>query len=233
MIGLVDATIDNFKVNKVIMNITHQEIYSATLSLFGCVLLIPSCILLINPQGVVYLIAVIGLITACLCLILAATIDLYKTYFIQHTTKDIVLIAKARKDITTKIYQILGAGLFFTASVMYLPFLVSKFLLGMTVADLGTWVFRLGSFAYLISSYRNACDLINSVQARGAWFKQDVIIFIAIIAFMLGALFYIAGGVVKQVNIGDPSLMSELWVIGSTAFAVGSFIFFKTTIVNS
>ncbi len=47
---------------------------------------------------------------------------------------------------------------------------------------------------------------------------------------MLGALFYIAGGVIGQMKIGESPLMFELWLIGSLAFAVGSFIILKDVI---
>lgn len=213
------------------MSVLRREIFSISLCFLGCVLLVPSCILLIYPKEFMDL-AILGLIIACLCLTVSAIIDLFEAYFLLDSIKEIVLVNKARRVINTKRYQMLGAGFFLTASLMYLPFLAPKHVLGTTVADLGTWVFRFGSFAYLGSSYRCVGDLMKRVQARGGWLKQDVISLVAICAFMLGSLFYIFGGVVGQMKIGTPSLMPELWVIGSLGFAVGSFIFFKRSVVD-
>lgn len=188
--------------------------YSSFLCFLGCVLLVPSCMLLMYPEKNLGLIAIIGLIVACLCLTIAAAIDLYAAYLLKQSIK-------------TQIYQMLGAIFFLTASIMYLPVLVTYSLLGTTVANLGTWVFRFGSFAYLTASYRNLTHLIKSAQTRKNWRKQDALQLIAIISFIWGALFYIAGGVVGQMKIGAPSLMAELWVMGSVGFALGGFIFLK------
>ena len=97
------------------------------------------------------------------------------------------------------------------------------------MADLSTWVFRFGSIAYLVANFRCAEDVINAVQTRRVWQRQDVINLVAICAFSSGSLFYISGGIVGQLKLGAPSLMLDLWVIGSIGFAIGGSIFFKGT----
>ena len=221
---------NNFRGCK-IMIVLRREIFSISLCFLGCLLLVPSCILLIYPKEFTGL-AIPGLIIACLCLTASAVIDLYEAYFQLYSIKEIALPNKTWQVFYTKCYQMIGAGFFLAASIMYLPSLASKPFIGTTTADLGTWVFRFGSFAYLGSSYRCLGGLIKSVQARGNWLKQDAVSLIAICAFILGSLFYIFGGVVGQMEIGPPSLMPELWVIGSLGFAVGSFIFFKKAVAE-
>lgn len=213
------------------MTVSRGEIYSISFCFLGCVLLVPSCISLIHPvifKGF----AISGLITACVCLTIAAALDLYAAYVLFRSAVGTRLVDTARRTRNTKCYQIFGAGFFLIASLMYLPFLASKSVLGTTITDLGTWVFRFGSFAYLGSNYRCGYDLIKTVQKRGYWLNRDVINFIAICVFILGSLFYIFGGIVEQMKIGDPLLMPELWVIGSISFAIGSFIYFKATIAR-
>lgn len=136
----------------------------------------------------------------------------------------------ARRTFTTKLYLFFGAVFFLVASTLYLPFWASQLIEGKTIAELGTWIFRFGSFAYLVANYRCASNVFNDVRHKKSWRKQDVINLFAICAFMFGSLFYITGGLMGQMNIGPASLMSILWVIGSVGFAIGSAIFLRDAI---
>lgn len=200
--------------------------YSAVLSFFGCVLLVPSCMLLMYPQETYGSPAIVGLIIACSCLTIAAFIDLQQAYFQQRLAKESFLVQQAKRNINTKVYQIIGAIFFLTASFMYLPFLAEKLIFGTTIANLGTWVFRFGSCAYLYSSFSCVQDLLKTVQTEKIWHLHNTVQLIALLSFIWGALFYISGGIVGQLKIGEAALMPKLWITGSLGFALGSCIFF-------
>lgn len=213
------------------MTESHRKVASSLFCFIGCVLLVPSSILLI--RGLTFAdLAVGGFIAACACLTIAAALSLYDAYLDLEKATDEATIDTALQAVYTVLYMFFGAAFFLIGSVMYLPQWGSTHILGTTAADLGTWVFRFGSFAYLGGNYRSACALVNNTQQNGFWRKEDMMVAVGVAAFMLGSLLYIAGGIFGQIKIGDPLLMADLWFLGSCCFAGGSLVFFKLNVCD-
>lgn len=89
-----------------------------------------------NFQG-----GILILICACSYLTLGAMLDIYRTF-----NKDISSLVEK----TNVLFMLIGGVMFLTAAVLYLPTWGNIF--GMTAANCGTWVFRIGSLAYLSGS---------------------------------------------------------------------------------
>ncbi len=206
----------------------NREIVSGALCFLGCVLLVPACWLL-GCSKVFYLGAVVGLIIACSCLVLAAFLEVYPLYISTVNDRN----HSQQQLCYAKHFQLLGASLFLLASCLYLPLIVNRLVLGMSVADYGTWVFRFGSCAYLASSFLCLKTILANVEEKESWLKSEAISVIALICFILGSLFYIAGGVVAQMKINPAWIMAMYWVLGSVGFAVGSFLFLRMMIARN
>jgi len=202
------------------MDESRREIASALLCFLGCVVLVPSSFLLMRGSTVIDL-AVSGFIFACSSLTIAAVFSSYAAYLKLGSATDKAAFDMALQAVYTTLYILFGAALFLIGSVMYLSHWAAYHVLGTTLPSLGTWVFRFGSIAYLGGNYRSVCDLVKSTKQNGFWRREDMIVAAAIATFMLGALLYIAGGVVGQMKIGDPLLMGGLWFVGSCCFAAG------------
>ena len=107
----------------------------------------------------------------------------------------------------------------FAASCMYLPAVANKALLHTTVANLGTWVFRVGTLSYLCGSFGTLRDIHRtSAGLYGA--SRSVLAGVA--CFIVGALLYLCGGILSQLNLAG---FAETWVAGSVFFSVGAMAF--------
>lgn len=207
--------------------VSRREICSTSFCFLGCLLLVPSCFMLADLH---HSIGISSLVVACMCLVVAASIELYDAYNLLRSAVESVEVEKARRTFHTKLFFFFGAVFFLNASLMQVPFFSPQSVLSITVAELSTWIFRFGSCSYLAANYRCANDVIKNAQAKRIWFIQDVINLVATGAFTLGSVLYLSGGIVGQMKLGAPSLMFDLWVIGSLGFAAGSFIVFQDVI---
>jgi hypothetical protein len=123
-----------------------------------------------------------------------------------------------------------GGVLFLGGAVLYLPAWAShEAKLGAwvgTVGTVGTWVFRIGTICYLCGSFGTLWSSLPAALAQTnpdrASSRNTVI---GTFAYIIGALFYFAGGVLTQA--GRSGLSADTWVIGSFFFVGGSVIFLR------
>jgi len=112
-----------------------------------------------------------------------------------------------------------GGLLFLIGSILYLPQYASSGCSSfttsyLTCSTLGTWVFRFGTLCYLSGSFislgeQYSTGLMNSMGA-------------GIIAYILGAVLYLAGGVLSQLSL---PYFAMAWFAGSCLFFAGSLLF--------
>ncbi len=187
---------------------------SSQLYFWGCLLLVPSSGgLMLGATVTTY--AICGFIVACTCLSIAALIDIYKA----------VLANNQATSLYSPICMLFGALLFLSASLLYLPYWSNTLIFNSTLSNIGTWLFRFGSLAYLAGNYRLIQHWLLTLKRDGFCKTEDVTVAVGILVFMLGSLLYIAGGVVTQITISKAMLTAFLWLLGSCSFAVGGTIF--------
>ena len=101
-------------------------------------------------------------------------------------------------------YLMLQGGILFLAgSILYLPSVARNVL--------GTWVFRTGTCTYLAGSFFSWRALAKS---PGGVFS-NCRVFFGILAFIAGALLYLAGGILSEMHLPG---FAETWVAGSIFF---------------
>lgn len=202
-----------------------RQLCSSVFYLVGTSLLTPACILLL-PEGN-FEAAIAMLITACSFLTVAASIDIRYVVFADG----IGLLEKF-----SALYMLIGGVLFLTASILYWPSFGT--VLSMSAANLGTWVFRIGSISYMCGSFTSLYLLLQSedsdasepliplkqastpelsylLSSRSMWLT-------VIFCFIIGAILYIAGGVLTQMD--KPIVSAITWIIGSFLFFTGAFV---------
>ena len=108
--------------------------------------------------------------------------------------------------------------LFTVASCLYLPYISGKRLLGTTVANLGTWVFRVGTCSYLTGS---GISLVSIARTPGG-LGSDKRVTIGVLSYIVGAVLYFIGGLLSQ--LGLPGFAAT-WVAGSCFFVLGAALF--------
>ncbi len=120
--------------------------------------------------------AISGFIVACTCLSIAASIDVYKSVF----------VCKLGLSLYSPICMLLGGLLFLFASILYLPLLSKTSVFNAAFPDLGVWLFRLGSLAYLAGNYRLVSHWFITLKQNGFCHSKDVSVAVGILVFMLG-----------------------------------------------
>ena len=170
-------------------------------------------------------------IVACSFLTLAAVVDVVNLFTLTW------------RDGPGPICMLLGGVLFLTASILYIPSFYQ--------ANTGTWVFRIGSCAYLCGSFvglynmygpkskavilseidslhdpkkRDSFGAINDNTTPKTRQKPCVNAGLVVIClFIVGAVMFIIGGVLSQLQMNG---FAATWMIGSVCFCVGALISF-------
>ena len=124
-----------------------------------------------------------------------------------------------------QVMMLLGGLLFTIASILYLPTISSKPIfkettIATTLANLGTWIFRLGTTSYLLGSSKTLYDIITSPPGIRNSNKYDTM---GVVLFIVGAGFYFVGGVLSQLGIAG---FAVTWIIGSIFFFGGAVGFY-------
>lgn len=198
-------------------------------------MLLPGCSLLL-PEGD-FKAGICVLICACTYLTIAATIDF--VYIVLWGKNEFNTVHQL-----SSVSMLLGGILFLTASILYWPSFDT--LCGTTAANFGTWVFRIGSLSYLSGSCTSChslwyvpdkrgspsqfeeklldptrqSDSFESVLSKGTLFSAKFMWLTVIINYVVGALLFIAGGIVFQVSVPLPGTIT--WIIGSIFFFTGA-----------
>ncbi|MDF1655475.1 MAG: YrhK family protein [Coxiellaceae bacterium] len=190
------------------------RVISSRLYFIGCLLLVPaSAGLLLGVNALLF--AISGFIVACSCLSIAASLDLYKA----------MLECRLSVSLYSPLCMLAGGILFLLASIAYLPLWSAWPLFHTTLSNVGTWVFRFGSLAYLVGNFRLISRWLHDVKRAGTCELKDLGMLMGVGVFILGSLLYIAGGIVAQVEISQAMLTAVFWLLGSCSFAVGATIF--------
>jgi YrhK-like protein len=100
-----------------------------------------------------------------------------------------------------------GGLLFLAGSILFWP--------SLGTAAPGVWVFRVGSLSYLAGS-------LTILQGGGL----SGPVLVAVIAYVLGALLYLLGGLLSEMHLGTVAF-SSAWLAGSVLFATGGLILLK------
>ena len=212
---------------------------STVLYAIGTGLLIPASAYLIissksNPPPSAYKDSIDFYVAACSILTLAAVFGVIVAFLPKNDKPDDwpqdkesllndVAVEQFHKDSLQTYprvgatFMLLGGTFFLTASVLYLPnFSSSAFFLGKDLGNLGTWVFRVGSCFYLSGSLLSFRNLLCSGSS------VDSAILFGIVMYIVGALLFIAGGVLSQTGHQGSS---ETWMVGSACFVLGAWTF--------
>lgn len=131
--------------------------------------------------------------------------------------------------------MMLQGGLFFIGgTVCYLPQISTVPLHYLdSVANMGTWVFRIGTCSYLAGSFAGLWTIAAATpppsQTSATVWKRAVYnlnssrrVVAGIVAFIVGALLYFAGGILSQLKLPG---FAETWVAGSVFFFLGAALF--------
>lgn len=139
------------------------------------------------------------------------------------------------------VWLMLAGGVFFlAASCMYLPAFANKTVGavaetyasqppptgltavastgGLSVASLGTWVFRAGTSLYI---WGGTISLMRIAQSPGG-FAAAKRVTTGVALYLVGAVVYFVGGALSQLQLPG---FAATWVVGSVLFAAGSFAF--------
>ena len=151
-------------------------VFGTSMLLPGTILLLPSLVefysdaiwCLIVATGILSIAAIFGMIDGCCCqpeddeattpdieqsLVESAAITSDVEDFNRDSTPSSSCSMTKCCGMLALWMMIQGGVLFFSASCMYLPAISNKTVIGTTVANLGTWVFRVGSCSYLCGSF--------------------------------------------------------------------------------
>lgn len=197
---------------KIWLNINYRDLTSVLICCVGCIILIPASFLLISGPNFAAM-SIMGFIVACSFLTISAILDAHSAYL-------------ERQINSVAPWMLSGGALFLIASILHWPSWANNPALGTTLSDLGIWLFRFGSLSYLMGNTLLAFRLIKNTQKNGTWKRSDIKTMLAILSFILGSLFFIAGGIIAQSSTADSQLMGHLWLVGSSSFALGGMLSF-------
>ena len=210
-----------------------------TLYVAGTLLLLPGCTLLLDRYAQQFYAAAIYFLVAATALLTTAAIadfavaarSLSKYYKASNYIDD-----AAAQKLTAKLmdadeeeetqgspnllvpYLMLQGGILFLAgSILYLPSVARNVL--------GTWVFRTGTCSYLAGSFFSWRALAKS---PGGVFS-NCRVFFGILAFIAGALLYLAGGILSEMHLPG---FAETWVAGSIFFVAGALAFASSSFAH-
>jgi hypothetical protein len=202
---------------------SYRQLSSSIGYFIGCVLLIPASTILL--AGTSYDTSISLYIAACAFLIIASIIDFLPVVTNRPTiTKDQESLIDQKLNFSGWITQfwvtllyLLGGICFEIGSIMYW----STF--GPSVANLGTWVFRTGSFFYIGGSVISLLQILKPTFDKSSPKKQLEVssyMWISVIVFyLLGSVAFVTGGILSQLEL---KFSVESWVIGSAFFAAGA-----------
>ena len=117
-----------------------RKLLTSLLNVIGSALCIPACILLLPVTFSNYLDGIIYFLVGCGLLTLAGAINVYHVCYSHYIESD-------NFHIFSSIATLLGGSCFFIGSVLFLPHY------SVSIIDIGSWVFRVGSCCYLSSSF--------------------------------------------------------------------------------
>jgi hypothetical protein len=107
-------------------------------------------------------------------------------------------------------FSLLGAVFLFCGSTAFLPLFMPS------GATIGTYTFRAGSIAYIVSS-------VIGLTSRHTLRERSTVV--ALVTYLVGACCFVAGGMCFLRALPAPG--SLFWVCGSTLFLWGSAIYFR------
>eukprot|EP00656_Telonema_subtile_P019370 TRINITY_DN20629_c0_g1_i1.p1 TRINITY_DN20629_c0_g1~~TRINITY_DN20629_c0_g1_i1.p1 ORF type:complete len:214 (+),score=42.53 TRINITY_DN20629_c0_g1_i1:1-642(+) len=201
---------------------------SAVLYVLGTASLLPGTIFLLDRYASLYYSGINWLIAATSMLTAAALIDYVAAWCPPPAPEDPLLPSTdpsevkkhpADRQLLIPHMMLQGGVLFLVASCMYLKAVASKPLLGTSVSNMGTWVFRVGTCSYLCGSFATFRGIVRSEKGVGG---QAVLSF-GVFCFIVGALLYLTGGILTQTHLKG---FAETWIAGSVFFAAGAIAFF-------
>mmetsp|Transcript_29046 Transcript_29046/g.81261 ORF Transcript_29046/g.81261 Transcript_29046/m.81261 type:complete len:230 (+) Transcript_29046:111-800(+) len=211
---------------------SYQQFLSSNFYLLGTFLLIPGSVLSLAGLPQFALLGVYFFIVATSFLVAAAIVDLFcairgsvgaktetdpeKTALIQETEGEVKQgggtgsLTLLNSTVMYAVAMFIGGVLFLTASVLYL---------WASTANTGTWVFRVGSCSYLCGSAISLHTMHWSSEPGPVSLATKVWTF-AVLQYVVGAILYIIGGVISQVEVPG---FAVSWLMGSILFFSGSF----------
>merc|ERR1712166_71506 len=208
---------------------------SSWLYVIGTLFLLPGTILLLDRFAHLYDEGINWLVAATSCLTLAAAIDYLAAWLepsveavaIEQSEKDPLGLeqplaptpGKSTRQLLVPHMMLQGGVLFLIASCMYLPAVAKKALLHTTVANMGTWVFRVGTLSYLCGSFGTLRDIHRTPAGL---YGASRSLLAGVGCFIVGALLYLCGGILSQLSLAG---FAETWVAGSVCFSVGAMAF--------
>lgn len=225
------------------------SLVSATGYLVGTGLLIPGTVMLLDQFKGFYNLGITFLVVATAILTVTAIVDFVvaiMTVFSGRTSSKSDVGKKLLADSERLLprddlgsppqpqlsdllgpFCMLGGGVFFLiASVLYLPQLGYRSFADTTLANLGTWIFRIGSIFYLGGSVRGLYSVSQAVKDNGSSLSTVVTV-TGIMAYVVGAIMYITGGILSQKHSKG---FAETWVVGSAFFVFGAVLLWSVTV---
>ena len=198
---------------------SFRHLISSSFYWVGCVLLIPGSILLKETPADN---AIILYIVACLLLTVGALIDLTAKLLAKPKLEQDSLITESpdknvlvdwKTGVWIQIFYTLGGLQFLIASILYWPYFENT-------ATTGTWIFRIGSFCYIIGSLVCLKTLLDPYKSKDEMWSLSTKMWMSVLIFyMLGSLCFITGGILSQLS---QPFSVEMWIIGSVSFTLGA-----------
>jgi hypothetical protein len=196
------------------------------LYVLGTTSLLPGTVFLLDRYASLYSTGINWLIAATSMLTAAALIDYISAWHPAPAPEEQLLPPELEKPKGAPERQLLiphmmlqGGALFLLASCMYLEAVANKRVLGTTVANAGTWVFRIGTCSYLCGSFATLRGILRSERGM----KGQAVLSTGVVCFIVGALLYLTGGILTQTHLKG---FAETWVAGSVFFVMGALAFY-------
>ena len=189
------------------MSVLSAGIYlmATTLLLPGTLLLLPSTVCVGHETNAISI-----LICATALLTFAAMYDLRSA------------VNQDARAFAGPVCMLIGGISFLAGAVLYWPAYGSVELLrGWTVSRVGTWVFRVGTMAYLAGSGVSLRQMVPAWGAGSNTTAEDCS-FAGVLSYTLGAVLYLVGGCISEAGSGVTG--SWLWIVGSGWFCGGSLL---------
>lgn len=209
---------------------TFRKFLSALCYLFGCYLLIPASICFLY-WGDYKFESIVFYIVACGFLFIGGLLDLVAVIVPRQRTTSDSLINDDKPEpkpdcasIVIVVAYFLGGLFFELASILYWPTFDPE------VANLGTWIFRIGSFCYMAGSFTSLKQIFAAYEVEENKPAKDLGYYMwicCILFYILGSVLFLIGGMLSQVGY---QLAAHVWNGGSASFALGSTFGFIETI---
>ena len=178
---------------------------SSTNYLIGTLFLIPGSVLsLAKYSDVLKNVGVELYILSCSCLVLASLFDLIpllvKRYWASRESNGYAVLEGEVGELPPPLYldpSFWNAWLMFQGGVL---FLIASFLyLFPEMVLTGTWVFRFGSFSYVIGTSISLRGVLKSAKEKGGMDSSSWLWASCCVQYLLGAMMYIIGGIISEV----------------------------------